>query len=108
MYILNALVVLCAVLLNVQIVNILSGSAEREYYVYSYPMLEKKGVIKMSPTPWGESKGWPHGRGWPALAEMPEGCPYRYLMLTMDRINYPGIPDPNWTYGAIFIYGANL
>ena len=86
----------------------LSGSAEREYYVYSYPMLEKKGVIKMSPTPWGESKGWPHGRGWPALAEMPEGCPYRYLMLTMDRINYPGIPDPNWTYGAIFIYGANL
>ena len=59
-------------------------------------------------TTWGEAKGWPHGRGWPTLAEMPEGCPYRYLMLTMDRINYPGIPDPNWTYGAIFIYGANL
>ena len=52
------------------------------------------------------SKGWPHGRGWPTFAEMPEGCPYRYIMLTMDRINYPGIPDPNWTYGAIFIYGA--
>lgn len=86
----------------------LSGSVAREYYVYSYPMLEKKGVLKMSPTPWGEAKGWPHGRGWPALAEMPEGCPYRYLMLTMDRINYPGIPDPNWTYGAIFVYGANL
>ena len=50
----------------------------------------------------------PHGRGWPTFAEMPEGCPYRYIMLTMDRINYPGIPDPNWTYGAIFIYGANL
>lgn len=43
-----------------------------------------------------------------ALAEMPEGSPYRYLMLTMDRINYPAIPNPNWTYGAIFIYGANL
>lgn len=24
------------------------------------------------------------------------------------RINYPGIPDPNWTYGAIFVYGANF
>lgn len=34
--------------------------------------------------------------------------PVPHLMLTMDRINYPGIPDPNWTYGAIFIYGANL
>ena len=86
----------------------LSGSVDRAYYVYSYPMLERKGVLRLSPTPWGESRGWPHGRGWPSLVETPEGCPCRYLLLTMDRMNFPGIPNPNWTYGEIFLYGADF
>ena len=27
-------------------------------------------------------------------------------MLTMDRRNFPGMPDPNWTYGGIRFYVA--
>ena len=42
-----------------------------------------------------------------AFAETPSGSPYRYVLLTMDRQNFPGMPSPNWTYGAIYFYGAN-
>ena len=82
----------------------LSGSADRKYYIYSYPKLEMRGAIEMDPAPWGGNKGWPHGRGWPALAELPSGSAYRRILLTMDRENYPGIPTPNWTYGALSVY----
>ncbi|MBQ7189075.1 MAG: hypothetical protein IJR99_06625 [Kiritimatiellae bacterium] len=82
----------------------LSGSVDRAYYVYAYPGLEKLGTLTLHPTPWGEAKGWPHGRGWPAFVELPEGTPHRYLLLTMDRINFPGMPKPNWTYGALSLY----
>ena len=37
----------------------------------------------------------------------PEGYPYKYILLTMDRQNFPGMPSPNWTYGAMYLYGAN-
>ena len=84
----------------------LSGSADRRYYIYSYPMLARSGELEMSPAPWGAASGWPHGRGWPAFAELPEGFPFRCVMLTMDRVNFPGIPDPNWTYGALHLYAA--
>ena len=43
-----------------------------------------------------------------AFAEMPSGYPYRYIMLTMDRQNFPGMPNPNWTYGGMYFYGANV
>ena len=82
----------------------LSGSADRRYYVYSYPMLEKCGELNMSPAPWGVAEGWPHGRGWPALVESPGGSPFHLMLLTMDRVNFPGMPDPNWTYGALHLY----
>jgi hypothetical protein len=82
----------------------LSGSVDRNYYVYSYPDLKKLGALKMSPTPWGDNKGWPHGRGWPAFVELPDSYPHKYLMLTMDRINFPGMPKPNWTYGELLLY----
>lgn len=82
----------------------LAGSVDRAYYVYSYPKLEKLGKIKLSPEPWGDLKGWPHGRGWPAFLEMPKDIPHRYLFLTMDRINFPGMPRPNWTYGELSLY----
>ena len=42
-----------------------------------------------------------------SFAEMPDGSPYRYILLTMDRQNFPGMPKPNWTYGAMYLYGAN-
>lgn len=82
----------------------LSGSCDRAYYVYSYPELRKLGAMKLSPVPWGDNEGWPHGRGWPSFVEVPEGLPYRYLLLTMDRINFPTIPTPNWTYGGLSVY----
>jgi hypothetical protein len=22
----------------------------------------------------------------------------------MDRVNFPGMPKPNWTYGALYLY----
>ena len=31
----------------------------------------------------------------------------RRFMLTMDRQNFPGMPKPNWTYGGMYLYGAN-
>lgn len=85
----------------------LSGSSDRAYYVYSYPDLKKLGSLDMTPTPWGEAKGGPHGRGWPALAELPGGSPHKCILLTMDRVNFPGMPSPNWTYGALQIYIAD-
>lgn len=84
----------------------LCGSVDRKYYIYSYPDLGMLGTMKLTPTPWGDLKGWPHGRGWPALAALPAGYPYRYLLLTMDRINFPGMPNPNWTYGRLYIYAV--
>lgn len=82
----------------------LSGSSDLAYYVYSYPDLRMLGKIGMDPTPWGSSSGRPHGRGWPAFAELPGGYPHRYILLTMDRENFPGMPKPNWTYGELHIY----
>ena len=83
----------------------LSGSSARAYYVYSYPSLEMRGKILMTPTPWRpDAKGWAHGRGWPAFAELPPGGAHRYILLTMDRENFPGMPKPNWTYGELSIY----
>jgi len=83
----------------------LTGSADRAYYIYAYPTLERQGTIPLNVTPWGDRKGWPHGRGWPAYAEvpLPDGS-LRKIFLTMDRINFPGMPNPNWTYGKLFIY----
>ena len=82
----------------------LSGSSDLAYYVYSYPDLRMLGAITMEPTPWGSASGRPHGRGWPAFAELPDGYPHRYILLTMDRVNFPGMPKPNWTYGELHVY----
>ena len=82
----------------------LSGSSDRAYYVYSYPALERLGALEMNPTPWGAAKGGAHGRGWPAFVELPEGFPHKCILLTMDRVNFPGMPSPNWTYGGLQIY----
>ena len=84
----------------------LSGSSDRAYYVYSYPSLARLGRLDMAPAPWGDAKGRPHGRGWPAFAELPDGFPYRCILLTMDRVNFPGMPSPNWTYGGLQLYVA--
>ena len=82
----------------------LSGSSDLAYYIYSYPDLKMLGKLRMSPPPWGSASGYPHGRGWPAFAELPDGYPHKYILLTMDRVNFPGMPKPNWTYGGLQIY----
>ena len=85
---------------------IFCGSADRACYVYSYPDLQRQGALKFDFPPWGE-KECRNGRVWAAVAELPDGYPFRYLMLTMNRANFPGMPKPNWTYGGLIIYGAN-
>ena len=82
-----------------------SGSADRACYVYSYPDLKMRGKLKFDFPPWGT--GCSNGRVWPCVAELPDGYPFRYVMLTMDRANVPGMPNPNWTYGGLIFYGAN-
>ena len=84
---------------------VLSGSSERACYVYSYPDLQMLGKLKFDTPPWPTTgKGGPHGRVWPAVAEFTRNGKPAYLMVTMDRINFPGMPRPNWTYGKLMIY----
>lgn len=85
----------------------LSGSVDRACYVYSYPMLEPIGRLSFDHPPWPEKKGWPHGRVWPAVAEVAGEGGRQCLMVTMDRENFQGMPKPNWTYGTLMVYVAD-
>jgi len=78
-----------------------SGSQERKIFVYSYPDLHEAGTLKMDLPPWDEKSGT---RVWPNVVELPDGYPFRYVALMMDRFNYPGLEGPNWTYGALYLY----
>ena len=81
------------------------GSADRKVYIRSYPRLEPAGELKMHMPPWDEKSGT---RIWPNVIPLPEGYPARYIALMMDRINFPGMPKQNWTYGAMYFYHAHL
>jgi hypothetical protein len=78
-----------------------SGSDARKIFIYSYPDLKELGTLKMDLPPWDEKSGT---RVWPNVVELPEGYPFRYIALMMDRFNYPGLKGPNWTYGALYLY----
>ena len=82
-----------------------SGSSEREIFVYNYPDLSEAGTINMDLPPWGDSN---NTRIWPNIVELPDGYPFKYIALMMDRFNYPGLKGPNWTYGAIYLYHGVL
>lgn len=82
----------------------IAGSADRACHVYEYPSLKLHGDIRFDQPPWDAE--CPNGRVWGTLAVLPDGYAYTYLFLTMDRANFPGIPTPNWTYGALYLYGA--
>lgn len=72
--------------------------------VHSYPDLKELGEIKMDYQPhWPK----PAGRVWASVVPLPAGYPYRYVLLTMDRVNFPEIKGANWSYGALYFYGAN-
>jgi hypothetical protein len=84
---------------------VMTANAGRKRPIYEYPSLKYMGELKLDFEPY--NRECPNGRIFMAFAEMPEGAPYRYVMLTMDRQNFPGMPRPNWTYGAMYFYGAN-
>jgi hypothetical protein len=78
-----------------------SGSSERNIFIYSYPDLDEIGTLKMDLPPWNETSGT---RVWPNVVQLPDGYPWKYVALMMDRINYPGMHGPHWSYGAIYLY----
>ncbi len=78
-----------------------SGSSEGRIYIYTYPELEEAGNLQMDLPPWDENTGT---RVWPNVVQLPEGYPFQYIALMMDRLNYPGMSGPNWTYGAVYLY----
>lgn len=78
-----------------------SGSQDRKIYIYSYPELRELGTLNMDLPPWDETSGT---RIWPNVVQLPEGYPFRFVALMMDRYNYPGLKGPNWTYGALYLY----
>ena len=84
---------------------VMTANMERMRPVYAYPSLDYVGEWPCDMEPYNED--CPNGRVFTAWAETPEGCPWRYVMLTMDRRNCPGMPDPNWTYGGIRFYVAH-
>ncbi|MBN2296782.1 MAG: hypothetical protein JXM70_30430 [Pirellulales bacterium] len=77
----------------------LFGSADRKFYVYSYPELEELGELNMFRPPWNEKT---NTRCWPNVIPLPDGYPAPYVALSMDRANYPGLKG--WTYGALYLY----
>lgn len=71
--------------------------------VHTYPTLELMGELNLDLQPhWPK----PAGRVWASIVPLPEGYPYRYVLLTMDRPNFPGVQGPNWSYGALYYYGC--
>jgi hypothetical protein len=78
-----------------------SGSKERQIFIYTYPDLEEAGALNMDLPPWNETSGT---RVWPNVVQLPEGYPFRYVALMMDRFNYPGMKGPHWSYGALYLY----
>lgn len=82
-----------------------SGSQERKIFIYSYPDLNESGTLKMDLPPWDAESGT---RVWPNVVELPEGYPFRFVALMMDRFNFPGVEGPNWTYGALYLYHGYL
>jgi hypothetical protein len=71
--------------------------------VHSSPDLKELGELKLNLQPhWPK----PAGRVWASIVPLPEGYPYRYVLLTMDRPNFTGVKGANWSYGALYFYGA--
>lgn len=81
---------------------VFAGSSDQAVYVYAYPALELVGSLAMDYYPWNDSVK--NGRVWPNIFPMPEGHPYPYMAMMMDRANFPNLEG--WTYGALYLYGA--
>ncbi len=79
----------------------LFGSADRKIYIRNYPDLTPAGELSVDMPPWNERNGT---RIWPNVIPLPDGYPAPYIAIMMDRVNFPGMPKPNWTYGALYLY----
>ena len=79
----------------------LFGSADRRIYICNYPDLTPAGELQVDLPPWNDRNGT---RIWPNVIPLPEGYPAPYIALMMDRVNFPDMPKPNWTYGALYLY----
>lgn len=79
----------------------LFGSADRKIYIRNYPDLTSAGELNVEMPPWNDKNGT---RIWPNVIPLPDGYPAPYIALMMDRVNFPGMPKPNWTYGALYLY----
>ena len=78
-----------------------SGSSERKIFIYTYPDLVEVGILKMDLPPWDSTSGT---RVWPNVLELPEGYPFRYVALMMDRYKFPDQVGKRWSYGAVYLY----
>ncbi|MBB5353876.1 hypothetical protein HNR46_004140 [Haloferula luteola] len=81
------------------------GSADQSFHVCTFPELQPLGKLDLDLPPW-RAKG--PSRVWPCIVPLPEGYPAPYLLLTFDRANFPGMPLPNWTYGALHLYHGHF
>jgi hypothetical protein len=79
----------------------LFGSADRKIYIRNYPDLSPAGELNVDMPPWNDKNGT---RIWPNVIPLPDGYPAPYIALMMDRVNFPEMPKPNWTYGALYLY----
>lgn len=83
----------------------LFGSADRKIYIRNYPDLTPAGELNVDSPPWDDRNGT---RIWPNVIPLPDGYPAPYIALMMDRVNFPGMPKPNWTYGALYLYHGHI
>jgi hypothetical protein len=80
------------------------GGANENLRVHTYPDLKFLGFLNLDLQPhWSK----PAARIWAQVVALPEGYPYRYVLLTMDRHNFTNIKGQTWSYGAMYFYGAN-
>lgn len=71
--------------------------------VHTFPDLKLLGELNLDLQPhWPQ----PAGRVWASLVPLSQGYPFKYVLLTMDRPNFPGINVHNWSYGALYFYGV--
>lgn len=78
-----------------------SGSSDRKIHIYRYPDLTPTGTLKIDLPPWNGETGT---RTWPNIVQLPQGYPFPFVALMMDRLNYPGMKGDNWSYGALYLY----
>lgn len=83
---------------------VFSGNKTGPMLIYSYPELKPLGDMRIDlPAHWPNGPG----RGWPNVFPLPPGFAHRYMALMMDRENFRGVKGPDWSYGALYLFGTH-